>query len=280
MSSLIVVPCHPPHYEWLVRFLDSCTGDVPILIVATNGPEYHWFSEQLSQHPKINSLRLTLISCTDVAAGYGFTIDFANVGRGMINLKKFIALYHARDGFEDFLCVDADTEMVGTTDAALEAAAKNYDYRYFAGYTDNERCVYINRGCLRLFTNEQKAVIRQATRNCHLYTWFFDPPYYRREDLTAFFDFMAENHGSVDDFLQMLSWPTFDHILYVYFLLLTRGAQIVDYGLERIPELLTAEDARMLEARFGVHPVWAAKGVYTGQPVQMLCHMDRPDWSE
>lgn len=278
MSSLIVIPCHPPHYEWLSRFLDSYAGDVPILIAATNGLEHHWFTEQLAQHPKIGAVRLLVVSCVDIAAQYGFTIDFGKVGPGMINLKKLLALYHARDGFDDFLVVDADVAMVGSGQAALAAAAAHYDYRYFAGYTDNPLCLYVNRGCLRLFTNAQKQRIREATRDVHLYTWFFDPPYYRRDDLKAFFDFMAENHGSVDDFLQMLSWPTFDHILYVYFLLLTRGAQIVDYGLERIPELLTAEDAEAIQARFGVRPVWASKDAYTGQPAQMLFHMDRNDW--
>ena len=89
-----------------------------------------------------------------------------------------------------------------------------------------------------------------------LYSWFFDAPYYSKNDFIEMIDLI--NSIYPNRWLENLCYPTFDHLIYQYFLISKKGFSIFDYSslTNNLPEQLTADDLLSLCGLQNYWPTW------------------------
>ncbi|ODT84843.1 hypothetical protein [Phenylobacterium sp. SCN 70-31] len=260
MTGAILIPCHPPKLRHLSNFLRSANGTIPIIVAATNDHERSQLLPATREFTGVD-----VISCEAIAKETGQPFDPHS--KGIINAKKFLGLFHAMDqGFEHVMCVDSETEIVTTTNEAMEAAEKAYG-RLLGVSTPNHAYNSL-MAASGLLTGSQTAFP---------YFWFYDPPTYRRDHLQAF-------KAAFPAFLSNLTWETFDHLVYGLYGLSQGWFEITDHKpiTDRIPEALTASDLTHIEAEFGHAPIWMTKKEWEAADpkpaVHMTYHADRRSW--
>ncbi len=271
---MIIIPCHRAKLGWLRKFLSSAKGSVPILVIATDDGEQDFFRKNLVD------FTVEIMSCESYARDLGLLLNITSNNKGIINLKKFLGLHWCMtQGVEYTLCIDADCRVMTTTDQALADAAKNYERgMFFAAPTFTDILLSINNACRGMFATDEILTITEKTKNGSLFNWFFDAPCYKGSDLVEFFAYMSQTHGSLGRFLSLLTWPTFDHIVFTYFLLAKRDATMFDYsehGIVNIPEGLSWDDLDEIADVFGYRPIWsAAEQTFVGANVPKGWHME------
>lgn len=271
----IIIPCHEAKLEWLEKFLLSASGDVQIVVAATNQHEKMVFEKALKN---FTHLPITYFACEEYARQIGVHVNVSGANKGIINVKKFLALHYAMEQkHKHMLCIDSDTTVRTSTNAAMDLAVQNYRYEFYGIPTNEYGYFKMNHASIRLFNQDDIGKISERTAGGKLYTWFFDAPMYEQNDLREFFSYMMD--GDINSFFSHLTWDTFDHLIYQYFLLLKRDAQFIDYsqlGMIDLPEFLTQSEWSKISDHFGYTPVWIPLRNCTDETnTHLICHMDR-----
>jgi hypothetical protein len=195
-----VIPCHEKKLEWLEAFCKSAKGNTNIIVAATDNTEVEVFRKALINF----DIPIEYLSCDGYTKNMGWG-NIVNPGnKGIINIKKFVALHYAMRRNEYMMCIDCDTKVNTTTDAAMTAAIQNYRYHFY-GVPTAERAYYkMNYASIQLFEEEYIPTLAHKTHGGNLYTWFFDAPLYKTDDLVEFFEYMRRG-GSIGDFLSRLT---------------------------------------------------------------------------
>ncbi len=211
-----------------------------------------------------------------------------NIEGGIINLKKFGALHWAlKSGYHWMACIDSDTLAVRPLEGLFDVLRQNYAAaRYIGNSVENVGLHEILTSCRAYFLPEDQVKIKNLTNDDSLYTWFFDVPFYEAADLADFFVYMADRYGSVNGFLCQLRVSSFEHILYVQWRSLYRGATLVNcsaLGIYGDPEHWGFHTLMRVRDKFAYETSWARAGEFLINPdmlqampnLRMLFHFDR-----
>lgn len=287
--DLLVVPVHPPKVNYALSLLISLGSTTDpgfdVLFVITHDGERAVFEQIISavQVPCTVHVVSAQDIITDLVSS-GAAVDFmTNARRQVINAKKFAGLmWGLRHGYDVMACVDSETVF---TKPPL---------RLFSNLRDNNsRAEYFSAPALdyrmlieapaRLLSSSDQDVIERLTGGFEQYCWFFDIPTYPSADFQDFIDYMTVEHGDLETFFCKLRYETFEHMLFVYYLLATRRAVLIDYskiiGSQREALHLTPEDLGLIRSAHSYAPRWislmATITSTVTADVDALTHTDR-----
>ena len=299
-DSIILIPVHRSKANWLVSFLNSLAlydvaENAKLLLIATDSSESVYFTGILSHHRL--SKHLLLLNASDwITANFSDALLQRlqeNSDGSIINLKKMIGLQWAlQGGIQYALCLDCDVLALAGLQRIHEVAKTNHQKSLYlgAGIADAPNCELLTRiirETAGLFAPEEQAAIADLTSGHTLYTWYGDMPVFSRQDLISFFDYMQSVHGSMEGFLSALKWATFDHMLYVFHRVISRGARIFDYrktlAITAPPEFLNPRELFAISMKTGYEVGWIGASTAYDQPeafrllsnLCLLSHFDR-----
>jgi hypothetical protein len=291
-GNCLIVPIHVPGAKWLELLLDSIPGnpvDFTIVLAVSNSEEAAHFAiliENLrAARPWSIEVRLF-----DVRSYIADTLNFqnllarydANESRCIINVKKFTALHWAaREGFGFAACIDADCIAVSDLTGLFGLLKSNYAQgKYLGAFTQDEFLRGIMLVSASPFSMPERHRARELTSEGSFYPWFFDIPAYDLADMRLFFEHMAPIRGDLEGFFTALSWHTFEHVVFMYWRVLSGRAEFVRYddaGVLGEPENLMLDDLDTIEARHRYRPAWARFGIGLEYPpgTCLAYHFDR-----
>lgn len=209
-----------------------------------------------------------------------------NQERCIVNLKKFLGLYWAKDYYDFILCVDCDIIFLNNLEFIFKKALKNYNKNiYFAGFRPNPSLYSdILQNCASFIDNfsllkfQKNDVIKNNTKDFTLYPWFFDIPAYKSSDLVDFFKY-------VGNFYEKITWHSFEHIIFIFWRIVKEDSKLIDYttelGITNSSEGLTANDILNINLKYDYTPLWInyrrllTTDCHLCYDIPMVFHVDR-----
>lgn len=209
----------------------------------------------------------------------------ANEERSAINLKKLAGLQYAKSHcYEYAACLDSDIYLLPRFKARefFELAIKNYQKsEYFGVRVDHPDFKAPFQKSLVLFSKD-RAIATRIPEMESWFPWFFDVPLYSLHDFSEFDAYMSEQWG---EWYLQVNWFTFDHLMFIAWKILKRGANMIDYGkiTQTIPELLSNLELQEIEKAYQYEPAWLTATNYVYFPeivsqkphIKLLNHADR-----
>lgn len=292
----LIIPVHLPKLTYLTGLFSSIQGPrdterARCTFIVTSEAEREQVQAYIRWTSPVLPSNYEVVSAVEIAAALGMPglarAMIENRGGGIINMKKLLALYRAHsEGGEEMCCIDSDSAILQPLNSLFDHSAANYHRRIFPAVRSNaELTNEITRVCSDYFSKRDAS--RLALKYAGgLYSWFFDIPYYDRRDLGPFFDHISFLHGGIESALSSLSWHSFEHILYINYLLLRSDFCLTDISEIVTPGRLTDElllgDLQAVEEKFGLSTGWASLNTLMSNQRQELqptlyaiSHVDR-----
>lgn len=293
----IIIPVHMPRAPYILNAFapirDHVADDVLLTLVATSAPE----RESLERYVRLMNwappCALEIVSAIEICRSYGLLgVERAvrtNRENGIVNFKKLLALHRAAAlGAEEILCVDSDCAFIKPLGECFDRLKANHDTRTFvAGHAGLAAAIV--DASIDAFGPQGAQQLRSVVGSPPLYSWFYDAPYYPREELMGWLDHMSGLYGGFAAFLDSVTWGTFEHLMFQYYLVLERGYRFEDVRHltgDRTPEELWLTETFAVMEATGQVPSWAHLNAVTDyiSPEQldrsqaeftMLMHVDR-----
>lgn len=290
-----VIPCNYPKVNWLVSFINSIEArtdsySFDLIIGASDEDEFRKFTRLSSAITRkvnivvvdISAYIRRVIKSTVLLERYHRNSDGC-----IVNLKKFLLLKWASDHNYRRICsIDGDTAAARDMDGIFDVMEENYNRKLLIGtHVNRHDIVHITNDCLRHFDESETAGLRNE-HGIPFYSWFFDAPYYANDDLNEFFQYMSDRYGSLNDWLETITYRDFEHQIFHYWLVLRKNA--ATFGTSEItrhlmPESLLYSHFLAIRDYTNYSPVWVYAWEYMHQPdimnglptVFMLSHFDR-----
>ena len=298
VTNCILIPVHPPKTNWLMGYLNSLStaaGGVPLdfrIVLATSDyNEFRFFNRLVHLMPCsaaielvcVESYMLDALSHPELMERYRNNAD-----QCIVNLKKLVAISWAvENGYEWIACIDCDVASLRDPMALFPHLIRNYESGlYFGTSTELQAFRDVTIDCRRLFGEADQQRLRDVTRDDACYAWFFDVPFYNAADYKAFLSDMAAGAGSVEAWLCRIAYHSFEHVIFLMWRCLHRGARLIDLidmQVGNIPEFLGFHDLLRIRTRHGYEPAWICFKEIMYQPdilqtfpnVTLSCHVDR-----
>jgi hypothetical protein len=273
--NALIVPIHLQKMNWAMSLLTSLNAlkatefAGTTVLVASNDTELSKISEALLSFGL--ERQVTLVDANSYAraifpSGQVSHALETNANRGVVNLKKFIGLHWAFSrGHEASIAIDNDIFFASSCnlDNFFRITARNYASNRVLGVTipgnyDTHICAQVNARACDIFSPEDVTRILDS-RLSDTYVWFMDPPFYSARDTADFFDYMAQVHGSLEQFFLRLNWHTFDNVVFNYYRALHKGLTVESYsdlGITAMPEWLTVPELDLIRNAKNFEPVW------------------------
>ncbi|MBC8751447.1 MULTISPECIES: hypothetical protein [Paraburkholderia] len=267
----LLIPIHLPkifHISSIFSFLSKAeldTEDVRVTLVATGTYEREVIERYLEVAASAVPRHCEVISALEVTEAAGWTrlgdALAKNQGGGCINMKKLLSVCRAFAlGADQVCCIDADTLLLKSLDSFFDQIETNYAKKTFfsAGSPiDITKSTY--RASANFFSPRDEGKL-DGIYGSDRYSWFFDIPFYAREDFFEFLQHVAFLYGGVDEAWARLTWNHFDHILYVNYLLLRGDFKLVDLvpivGDGKITDDLDLSHLDRVQDIHEYRPVW------------------------
>jgi len=206
-DTAFIIPIYPAHYQNIYNFIDKLnTGSikVDIYLVFSNNNEYEEFIYKDSIKPIIIREPLTT-NC-------------------IVSFKKFYGLKHLiNSSYNYFIVCDSESDIVIENFTASNITKKInsiFENKIVYGEKTNDNyLISIMKTCSNLFSISEQDILKSATEEFTLYTWWSDLPVYKKEDLTDFF-----NKISYDNIVR----EHFDYIIYQYYLILNYNFKLIN----------------------------------------------------
>jgi len=170
-----VIPSYPPHYNYLYDLLDKLKKHniiIDIFIVFSNQADYECF--KLKDNIKSIVLKEPLNTSSKVT------------------FKKFYALNQLiNSNYDYFIVCDSEIDIIPENfnyiniREKIENIFKNK--KIYAGDLKGKGIKYVNTYCSSLYKGEEYNLLKEATKEFTLYSWWSDIPVYRKGDLEKFF---------------------------------------------------------------------------------------------
>lgn len=295
-SRHLLIPIHVPKLTYLSSMFAQMGGKwdqerVRCTIIATSSADRE-LTEQYIRLTRPAMLRnYEVISAVELASTLKMH-DLANAmsenrNGGIINMKKLLALHRAfGEGADEAICVDSDVAFLRPLDGLFEQAGSNYRKNMFIAVSSSlDITIDAVRNCASYFSQNDERKLTDIYRG-NLFSWFFDIPYYVRNDTREFFDHISTFYGGLEPALLQLSWHHFDYILYMNYLILRGDFALRDVSTfvtaDRLSDDLPLSDLQAVEDQVGLAPVWAtlsaviaAKVADAAPRFHALSHVDR-----
>jgi hypothetical protein len=261
----IIIPIHPPKFDWMRRIANWRSVSTTLFLVFTNEREAALFKAFNNFGLKFTPIIVTQI-CPQSA------IDTAFGNSGIVSFKKFVALHHISEAYayRYAICVDAEIKFVNI-DKLLPACQSFCELKTIVAGTNC--CPKINAACLQFFRDDPNyESIKRYESN---YFWFSEIPIYDMEIVPGFFKYI----GRTDDWLgivSQMSYHTFEYVAYYFYSMLYNGYTLTvlpDHGWS-LEQCSAALWKKVNETICPLHWVWE-KSYDTTMDVVMLYHLDR-----
>jgi len=270
-NSCFLIPTHVPKYNYAVHALKTYNkifNDDHIFFVFSSEDERYIFSELVK----------------DIPFRY-FIYDHTVFSSGIITAKKFFGLQKI---FET-----TDFDKVGVIDSEVEFY-RYVDYdKLFTEYLNN-KTIHANgidmisrsAECVThsyTFFNQQDTLkIKQSLQNDSVLFFFNNIPLYCKEHFNQFLDYIDYNNNK-----HKLSYHTFDHIMYVYYLIVKDLVNIeilkykdqpffCDMGfLEKQNRSMENDKDMFLDVFNSYNPMWSELPIENAKNAFILMGLDR-----
>ena len=296
--NALFIPVHSLKLNWLCMFLQSIPltelpdADFDLVLLVSNEKEkiqiYRAIQSLLPvylPHVKFFDVYLYI----KIYMNDDILLDryINNSDRCIVNLKKFISLYWGRENYDYIAVIDCDTVVNKSIKNIFKDLVGNYHSKliFSGGERLSDSIISIQKDCSSFFDSDDYEMIKSSTDNFNLYTWFFDVPFYSKEHLIDFFDYFLVNKSDFFNFWHKIKWESFEHIIYVYYLLLFKGYAFINYSTiikPVIPENLSLSDLNAIYLKYNYYPTWVRFRNILNNPENMLMkephfyyHMDR-----
>jgi hypothetical protein len=205
----LLIPIYPKDYEHIYRILNKLKDNdihINVYCIFSNKEEYELFSMKDS---------ITNIIAENVPND-----------KSVIQYKKLYGLKHMIDTpYEYIISCDSETDIIPenfTEENILSKVKDIFEQKKIYGINSpNPDFKDIMNACANVFTGEEKARITSATRDLKLYTFWYNVPVYRREDISGFLEKIK--FGTLQ-----LTFYTFDALMYDYYLIATQQFEVID----------------------------------------------------
>ena len=270
-SRHLLIPIHAPKFNYISSMFAWLKGEwdhqeIRCTFIATSTAERELAERYVRLARPVMPKNYEIISAAELASSLGMNelveAIVENREGGIINMKKMVALYRAYcEGADEVCCIDADSAFLRPLDQVFEKCAQNYEKKIFAASSSrNEIAVHVIDHCSSYFSsNDRKKLDKLYAKD--LYSWFFDIPYYVRNDVFGFFNHITYLYGGLENALKILRWHHFDHILYLNYLILRGDFALCDVSpfvtAGRLSDEFLISDLESIERVTGLTPAWA-----------------------
>lgn len=270
--NALIIPVHHVKFNWLYMLLQSIPLsevdrlDFDIVLLVSNEKEkiqiYRAIQHLLPSHLRyIKFFDVQLYIEKVLLDELVLERYLKNTDRCIVNLKKFIGLFWAKDHYEYMCVIDCDTIFNKTTKNLFKNLITNYKSKlFFSGGVNTPNAILnLQKESANLFVTSDFKKLQEITGEFHRYSWFFDAPFYEKNHLNDFFDYFLIERKDDFNFWYAIKWGTFEHLIYTFYLLLFKGYTMIDYGEKVrsiIPEVLTLSDLNQIEIVYQYTPVW------------------------
>ena len=206
-----IVPTHPPRADILKVLLNSFqkfNNNVDLIIVWTRKKDSF-----LSSEYRIKSIYLDEYFSPE-------DLELFEKTRSIINVKKIFGIMHEYRNYRGLFCTDDEIEFIRKFDGKI-LLEKFINKNIFAATDissvkskDNIIQRILTESCKLISDEGNRKLLKTATKDYTLFSWFADIPFY---DSKLVPDFLDEFGLSDYQSLTSLSFFTFDHILYQYY---------------------------------------------------------------
>lgn len=260
-----LVPIHPPHYQYARDLLASLHENKlheqsEIWFVFTSAEEKAEFGDYPFTMVLPEELRI-----------------FDN--RGIINIKKFYGLKQIQEKYPYIIVLDAESLFIRNINL-YEICEEYFTSKILLGNEvlpeGLERTEGIKNSCKRFFVGHKD--IKKLDNP--LYLWFNQPCIYKTSNLNDFWKKIDYDHN-----VKNLQWADFDYYIYMFYLVLFQGFQIVDIEIKSNYGICEAsEDLLFFKSdRYETLPIFMASQAVLHRFDNPKCfiaiHLDRnKDW--
>jgi len=207
-SFAFLIPIHPPYYHYIYNLVNQHEfNNIDIFLVFSNYNDFEAFEYKNKIIPIILPENINT--------------------NNIVTFKKFYGLNSIiNQSYDCFIVCDAEIKLINENfniNNIFEKLNNFFENRLlYAGETDNNDVSKIIKTCGDVFLCENdKCIINKITNNYSLYLWWSDMPIYKRSHLKDFFEKINFNSANIN-------WNHFDHLIYVYYLLLYQNFSIIN----------------------------------------------------
>jgi hypothetical protein len=268
----LVIPIHLPKVFHISSIFSSLsnerfdTEEVRVTLVATGKYEKAVIERYLAVTRAPMPRYCEVISALEVTEAAGWTrlgeaLSQNQRGGGRINMKKLLSVSRAFAlGAEEVCCIDADTLLLKPVGSLFDQVEKNYARKvFFAAGSPIDITKSTYRAAANFFSPNDEKILDEIY-GVDRFSWFFDIPFYKREDFFQFLQHVAFLYGGVEEAWATLTWNHFDHILYVNYLLLRGDFKLLDLvpivGDGKITDDLDLNDLDRIRDIHRYQPAW------------------------
>jgi hypothetical protein len=208
-KSCFVAPIYSAKYNFaenMVRSYNQLYDDDHLFLVFSDESEKRLFE---TSYP---GLRYRPIVYTDDP-------DLLEVESNPAAQKKFFGIKYIFDNtdFERIGMIDDDSKFFKSVDYDELFIQHLNKKTVFSTYIPvNENLNLINKGCLRFYGVKDQEKLATVTMNFNTFFWFNDIPVFDRTNFYDFYEYM-----NLDRIKNEFTKYDFEHILYIYYLLIT-----------------------------------------------------------
>ena len=264
----LIIPVHPPKFAYLFNSFGGIANknlysDVFLTLVTTSEIE----SEMLRNYIMVSSQKIPfdyeIISATKICDVFNLPKSkqaiISNKDNGIVNFKKMVSLWRAfQAGADEVMCIDCDVLFFRDADKIFDRLRTNFARKdVIAGTSGLARDIILTS--IDHMKDSDKEKIRKLYKDGKIYSWFFDAPFYPKEETLRWFKYMIEKFSSVDEAISSFTWGTFEHLIFQMYLVLYEGFIVRDVSKitgDRIPEEFWIPEVFRVMDETGYAPVW------------------------
>lgn len=264
-KSRLIIPIHPPKISHLSSMFSPSSDttddfDIGLTFVATDREEREMFENYISLAGLKFPVPFEIVSAVEICDCLGFS-QLADIllsrSSSTINVKKILSIYVAvLGGASEIVCIDSDVAFISGISEVFSKAANNYSKSvFFAANSPTDITKDVVQACADYYSPDDSMKIR-AIMGTNLFAWFYDVPYYPTPDTEAFLSHIAFCHGGIERALCRLTWHTFDHVLFVNYLLLR--------GLSKVSDITGLVSQGLISDNLGTVDIVSVKNFHDG----------------
>lgn len=215
-DTAIVIPICGKHYHYMYALIEKLKKNdikIDMYLIFSNEHDYNEFKYK----DDINKIIVNDISSL-------------NCTKNIVTFKKLYALNQLiNKEYDYFIVCDAEIDIIPEnfiSNNITDKIRSMFDNKKIYGGISGRDYIYrINKFSSNLFSQDEQNIIKDKTNNFRVFFWWSDIPVYKRAHLEDYLQKINFNNINWSNII----WDHFDYIIYQYYLILTKGFEIIDY---------------------------------------------------
>lgn len=262
MNIAILLPIHPPKFNYAVDVIDSLKDKINFYVIFTNH-----YEKDLYQKTYVLDFNYFVLSDYFKVE----MIDLILKKNLMPVIKKLYFVSKLINDYDFIIPLDADFKIINI-ELFYKACESFYSQKTFIG----------GRSSLKISQNIIEASMKlvnkhesfyKLNRYKNVYFWLSEIPIYEKKTTVDFLNFISFNQNILE-IIFYYDYNFFDTLSYNYFCVLEHGFQIIEidynFSLEDCPLEVWEDTNKNIKALYSIN-----HNIYRGQDVALLIHLDR-----